>query len=407
MTDWSLLPEDFLRLILDKLSSPLDNARSGAVCKLWHSICKQKTFPWLLPPDPDPVHHKLCLFSLSDQEVYHIKLPELENKVIWGASHGWLVTMDEDFFVCLLDPFSKTQIQLPQNLKVNKRLPLRKVVMSSDPRTNPNGCIIMACTYCGLAYCRLGGKEWTPFPAMGYQIIDFTFCKGQFYARYYHGLFICHIDSEPYFTQLPPKNLQMDYLVDLAGDLLMINRFVQCETPAKVLENVHESDEEGDETEDDASSDVFRENEHESHDEDADDEIEDGLKGFGKCPFQRQDYAYVDHLTCCFSVFKLDEKGTSWTKVNDIGDQALLLGSKNSVALPTCSFPGCARNAIYYADKYWLANDRVVFNEVGNFHLKDRRIHSRHVFDVYEYNAYHQRPPPIWFVQGSLQLPES
>ncbi|XP_039120151.1 F-box/kelch-repeat protein At3g18720-like, partial [Dioscorea cayenensis subsp. rotundata] len=114
MTDYAHLPSDMLQEII-KYFSFSDYIRFSTVCSHWYDVAKErrhslrKQLPWLIFFYADSPK----FFDPLEEKVYQIEIPELRKRHCAGSSHGWLITIDLDLTINLLNLFSKAQIKLP------------------------------------------------------------------------------------------------------------------------------------------------------------------------------------------------------------------------------------------------------------------------------------------------------
>ncbi|XP_039143246.1 putative F-box protein At2g33200 [Dioscorea cayenensis subsp. rotundata] len=184
MADYANLSRDILQTIIKYLSFP-DYIRFGAVCSHWFDVSNegyhspQKQLPWLVCFDIDFPK----FFNPSEEKVYQIEIPELHThgRYCAGSSHGWLITIDLDLNINLMNPFSKAQIDLPLlpfdtfgvryqklcelswlNYPKQKRDKLiYKAVLSADP-SKSSDYIVMVIYFANskLAFWRPGDITW-------------------------------------------------------------------------------------------------------------------------------------------------------------------------------------------------------------------------------------------------------
>jgi hypothetical protein len=60
-----------------------------------------------------PESDSVTFYSVSEEEVISVPVPDVRGKVPCGASHGWLALMDEAAAVALVNPFTGTRVDLP------------------------------------------------------------------------------------------------------------------------------------------------------------------------------------------------------------------------------------------------------------------------------------------------------
>jgi hypothetical protein len=128
------LPQDILMSIFTTLEIP-DLLRAGYVCSSWHSAYislanlgqynKQQT-PCLLYTSESAGENVACLYSLMEQRVYKLTLPEppIRSRYIIGSSNGWLVTVSEACEIHLVNPVTGKQINLPSVTTIEQVKPI-------------------------------------------------------------------------------------------------------------------------------------------------------------------------------------------------------------------------------------------------------------------------------------------
>lgn len=113
---WSDLHPDLLGLVLKRLPSLADRVRLRAVCHPWRSNSMLQPlslpFPWLTLPDG-------TFLSVPSGEIHHISLPE--GACCQGSIGNWLFVTHNDDVCYLMNPFSKTRLELPKLAKIWKR----------------------------------------------------------------------------------------------------------------------------------------------------------------------------------------------------------------------------------------------------------------------------------------------
>ncbi|KAK1290299.1 hypothetical protein QJS10_CPB18g01512 [Acorus calamus] len=327
--DWSELPEDLSLLVLEKLPV-LEFIRFGAVCTSWRSVQKSKKdcaaslgLPWMMLCDDDHENQTRGFFSITEGKTHRLVLPEIIGKRCCGSSHGWLMTIDRKANMNLLHPLSRTQIPLPHPPPPGEELPddynyepgflqcisVNKAVLSADPYVSPEDCVVMSIYgHIGkLAFCRLSDKSWTlvsQYPFL--RFLDVCYYQGKFYGVDCGGkTVVCHIDdrNNPHVTYLlrrgDPHKTGTRYLVESMGDLLHVVRI---------------------------------------------------LGGFTD---EEDNFRYT---TKGFEVYKLDSKGTTWERVESLGDRALFIGYNHGISVSSSAndyyHPMCKNNAIYFTDNH-------------------------------------------------------
>ncbi|XP_065029179.1 putative F-box protein At2g33190 [Musa acuminata AAA Group] len=228
MADWSNLHLDVLNLIFSELSLP-DLLRCTVVCAAWlraiHDLrrCCPKLHhqsPWLAfcgsggnkgsaSDDPFAAH----FFSLSEQKVYTIPLPRppIRYRLFVGSSHGWLITIDKQLQIQLLNPINGAQVNFPSILTYDhighildpwgrirshayniyydqqpvEDLPRLnfKAMLSSDPSRGDYIVTLIHYPYGGISFARSSDNKWTTMSLPGlYE--DAIFYRDQLYATF-------------------------------------------------------------------------------------------------------------------------------------------------------------------------------------------------------------------------------
>ncbi|XP_021910918.1 putative F-box protein At5g55150 [Carica papaya] len=180
---WSDLPQELLELIFTSTKYPADIIRCSAVCLSWHSVAStlyRKVFPLFIlqTGEKEPYYGGRTLFNISPHGNRKINLPEelspegTANKPFYyfGASNGWLLTVGSipPFEIHLLNPFSGFRILLPtlypnfppSLLRIPKEWTITGVKVSSCP-SRPL-CFIVVTFFFGLrgVICRAGDTQW-------------------------------------------------------------------------------------------------------------------------------------------------------------------------------------------------------------------------------------------------------
>ncbi|VAH98118.1 unnamed protein product [Triticum turgidum subsp. durum] len=116
---WSDLLPELLNLVLKRLPSLADRVRLRAVCHPWRSNCLLQPlpvpFPWLTLPDG-------TFLCIPGGEVH--RMPAVPDGVSCrGSIDNWLFLMSSDDACTLMNPFSKTTLELPNLVSVWQRKP--------------------------------------------------------------------------------------------------------------------------------------------------------------------------------------------------------------------------------------------------------------------------------------------
>ncbi|KAL5700658.1 SWR1-complex protein 3 [Ranunculus cassubicifolius] len=345
MEDFSVLPYDIIDNIGRRLPNIEDFVPFGATCKSWQLAATgiweeakekhkkmskkkrreiQKFFsgsPWMMLATYD---HDQKFIRLSNKRVYNLELPQTLGRLCWGSRFGWMITVDINHNVRILNPLSRIQFSLPKLFTVGQQCApyvrrlkricsAEKIVISSAPSNEvDNSCIALAIAiqtdYYMPFVARLGDEVWTPVDARGQNYADAIFYQGYFFAVTTDGrLMRCDIQTSPPSARLvcsPPKHppsMGTFYLVEMSGDLVLVERIY----PDVQTYNIGRK-----------------------------------TKGF---------HLYKLHLH------------RRWTELSDLGDNALFIGNYNtSFAIVTSEFPEfeIRRNCIYFSGQHSAMHGR-------------------------------------------------
>ncbi|XP_010266939.1 PREDICTED: F-box protein SKIP23-like [Nelumbo nucifera] len=379
--DWSQLPPDMIVMMSRKLTVYIDYLRFRAVCVNWRSAVSKRPdhlpcqLPWLMLPNTRNNDTCRGFFSLSDDKIHWLELPEASRRRrCCGSSQGWLVVVEESPVIRLLNPLTRAQIQLPplttfpnvlgfdvyrigkeytlqtssgdcysRNLKEMRDSFLKKVILSSSPASSSEYVALAILNETGeLAFCRHGDEGWTFIEDAQPCYEDVICYKGLFYAVDRRGkVVICDVSGvSPVVTVINTLWLfggDILYLVEQSGELLLVTRHLEL-----------------------------------------------GLV--------EPDMAYK---TIRFEVAKLDSSSQNWVKLKGIGDHVLFLGKNSSLSLSASDYPECRRNCIYFTDDYSEVNFEGVRGDydVGVFNLEDDSIEP---LLCYSQSSLLIWPPPLW-----------
>ncbi|XP_077223852.1 putative F-box protein At4g17565 isoform X2 [Tasmannia lanceolata] len=327
----------------------------------WRSVAKKKPntsspLPWLLLSENQNSVTR-SFFSPYESRVYNLKLPEARGFECRGSSGQWMI-MTDGFARCfLLNPFSRSRVQLPYNVSFLRGLKfdpwrLKKAVIFPPPtfedqKTIADNRVVVALTvYGGLFSCQIGGETWTPIGKKGSEYEDFIFFKGFFYAMTGSGeLQAFNLGDKPrrrwrkVLSRLPSKPngyLRVAHhfsyhLMESCGELLMVVGY--CLEPRDFC----------------------------SH-------YEGSLFG-NIC------------ATGTFRVFKLDQSAPKWVLVESIGDYILFLGTSGSVSLKSSGLLGFKGNSICFAhrdNEHPSTSGSVSLKSSGLLGFKGNSISSAH-----------------------------
>ncbi|KAM7502036.1 hypothetical protein LguiB_000940 [Lonicera macranthoides] len=386
--DWSELPPELLHTISTKLTILLDYVRFRSVCVNWrfsapktpaHLPCQ---LPWLmLPKSRTQNTHRRGFYSLSDNKVYFLNLPEVSNRRRrCGSSHGWLVILDETPAVFLLNPLTRSKVHLPPlskfpnvtgfnfydvgreyslrtpngdfytcSLKEMRDSFIKKLILSKSPRDESDYVAVAILNQTGdLAYCRKGEDCWRFIEDAQSYCEDVIYYKGLFYAvNKFGAIAVCDIRGTlPKVSYInTPRQIggDMQYLVNYSDEVLLVTRYLELEFDV--------------------------------------------------------DHYQLDIIynTTEFQLFRLNLNGPKWEIMTSLNDKVLFVGENSSLALCASDFPGCEGNRIYYTDDYseWNYDGVNGDHDLGVYNIEDGSIEA---LPCYPRNSYSGRrwPPPIW-----------
>ncbi|XP_050210432.1 F-box protein At1g10110-like [Mercurialis annua] len=231
--NWSGLDSDLLSEIADRICLR-DFIVFGRVCRSWRSVASPENFtkstkvPWLmLDQDKDDRSRRRKFFNLSEDVIYNINLPKPPRKIrsfisdieklnpprkfflnskikeerYFLSSKGWLLIVEYETQLILLNPFSLSRIDLPHPFPLSKDYPIDKnntviepyimnFALSSSPSSSPDftTMIIYRLNKKGrarLAFWKNGDRDWTDIDLMfSSEFVDMTYHNGRYYAAY-------------------------------------------------------------------------------------------------------------------------------------------------------------------------------------------------------------------------------
>ncbi|KAM3195526.1 hypothetical protein ACQJBY_071580 [Aegilops geniculata] len=350
---WSDLQSELLGLVLKHLPSLSDRVRLRAVCRTWRSNSMLQPlplpFPWLTLPDG-------TFLSIPGSEIHRI--PVAEGACCQGSIDNWLFLIDNGNVCSLMNPFSKTALELPNLVAVwereiryhSDRKPIfYKLVVPSPLDSSPHspvvalimddGCFHTLCiSQPPIATASLrDNKDPRLF------LSDVVFFNGKLYAWGRFGqLFIVDLDNDRTISSISciieslgdiggtPQDLSIaeeymvkPYLVECGGKLLLVARWFRC-TPRST------------------SYDVF---EHKR--------------------------------TTAFQVFEADLHTSPgrWRKASELGGHALFLGQHGSKCLPAVECSGYNEDCIYFmCDYVWPTSSANPLCDSGVYNMRDGTI---------------------------------
>ncbi|KAM7529984.1 hypothetical protein LguiB_033394 [Lonicera macranthoides] len=247
MVDWSQLPYDIVALIANKLHTIEDFISFSAVCHSWQFIYRNKDWtptrrvPLLMV---DENHSSdVCarrFISMWKNKVYKLPLPMAHGRRCWGSTHGWIVTVDQNLVISLLNPVSQVCFDLPPHSTLENQVQslqsnidwfsfIHKAAVFKI-RDVFVTMIIYGQDYRLAFHRHHEGSAWLPVPANYIRFIDVVCFGNQVFALCMTGrLFLVEIDSPHlpriiFLSSLPPdqNSWQQKHLVHSSGQLLLI-----------------------------------------------------------------------------------------------------------------------------------------------------------------------------------------
>ncbi|KAK7284473.1 hypothetical protein RJT34_19219 [Clitoria ternatea] len=388
-SEWGKLNADMLEEIVKHIDSYRDYVMIRAVCKSLNStlvkVPKHIKVPWLVLPFEEDT-----FIGTQNLSMPHFRMPELKNTEIRGSSFGWLICIGIDGRIQAINPFTKSNFDLPplstfpsvikyqpdvQDEEYVLRYPRLGMASSSRDMQRLFEKIIFSCSpnnvkefmavaihgeFERLAFYRFGDDRWTDIDPTTIEL------RGNYEDMICHEGKVYAIDFSAYFYEfdmktshggkrnvplpigfiLPYHSSHKKYLaVHPDGNLLLVVRHFQHYSKGKVCVEEEEND---------------------------------------------------NYKTSRFDMYKLDASANRWSKEFSLGDHVLVIGLNSAVLMPSfLDHKGnCMRNTIYYNDNMWELQHHLHYggHDVGVFNLENRI--SNQIFP----NAFVCRPPPIWIL---------
>ena len=108
-SSWSDLQPELLGLVLGRLPSLADRVRLRAVCQTWRCNARLQPLP---PPLPWLALLDGTFLSIPGGEIHRMPIPD--DARYHGSIDNWLLLIQNDGRFSLVNPFSKTMLQLPK-----------------------------------------------------------------------------------------------------------------------------------------------------------------------------------------------------------------------------------------------------------------------------------------------------
>jgi len=150
---------------------------------------------WLVLPHDNVSKTRFSFLNPLENKMYNFDIPEVKGMLLRGSSYGWILAVDGYPELCLINPFSRAQIQLPpidtfpdvlrfdpnvpnkeylisgkrsylHNQKTHARgvayfrnVFVRKVVLSTNPTSNEFTALAIYGEFEELAFCTSGDRN--------------------------------------------------------------------------------------------------------------------------------------------------------------------------------------------------------------------------------------------------------
>ncbi|CAI9093865.1 OLC1v1029455C1 [Oldenlandia corymbosa var. corymbosa] len=322
--DWSSLMKEMLEEIAARIPIVEDLMSFIGVCTSWRNAAALTTKDKLLKSASGTIP----LLILSDKghegggdEREFYSLYKRKSKFCMDVNFGWLLTVADFGDLCLLNPLSRTQIQLP-NLKTipdyedyecaTAFLFVARAILSANPsRTSDFVLTVLLGAGRFLCIWRPNDSTWTLTKSPGMLFSDVQYYDGKIYAFDFMGRVwiwtTCDDDDKVAKVVLTITHPQLfevmdeGYLVESssrAGELLVVTRDGNCAE-------------------------------------------KDGSYGATR-----------------FEVFRLDVTKCEWEKISSLGNGAIFVGHSAAISVDASAFPNVLKsNCIYFTDdcqeSYW------------------------------------------------------
>ncbi|XP_004309709.1 PREDICTED: F-box protein SKIP23-like [Fragaria vesca subsp. vesca] len=299
-------------------------------------------------------------YNIAEDRVLDMQV-SLPNKRYCGCSKGWLILVEEDYAVTLLNPFSRIKgkqekensiIRLPPlipiiPLRVEKRdYYVHKAMISGDPILNPKECIIVVINdeLSQMAFLRLKDKRWLHLDEGWTAIEEIVNVEDKFYAvNNFSQLLSINLtkfsnseDATVAATGIVRDYALRSYLVDSEDGLLMVRRISEWDVD--------------------------------------------------KC------------VTKKFKIFQLNGSKNGWIEKNTLGEYALFVGDNSTISILASKLKNCKPNCIYFNQ-----DDNRIKNEIGPhgpydfgvYNVESQEISKPYTVDAMTLLKMTKRPP-IW-----------
>ncbi|XP_057756449.1 uncharacterized protein LOC130975720 [Arachis stenosperma] len=345
---WSDIHQDLFNEINKRFYSYNNYIQLRLVCKQWNlklpKIPEGNKVPWLVLSTGSAVKESfeeeahaleeevrapedegiLDARSLEEKRIYHLMLPVMQDNIMCGSRHGWLIIV--------------MGLIITRNTIFVHQDQIWKAIINSTPNNDNDSDFIAVVIYglfLELAFYMPNEKRWIRFPTRDLvDIHDVIFFEEKIFAVDGNGQlyeFDTRTKSGPvggkHEATPPPSNVGMPncYYYLIGGDnrsLLMLVKGVRHRYYMK------------------------------------------NQKRFCKCE------------TVKFDVYELKKNEKTWSRIHSLGNYILVIGSNSSVQILPSNFLNCRGNQIYFTDD--MHDRREVYfenttpaSQIGIFDLED------------------------------------
>ncbi|XP_021816911.1 F-box protein SKIP23-like [Prunus avium] len=371
-SDWENLPKDLLDLIFERLELQSDYLAFSVVCKSWNSVAKNncsQAGPMLLISSDKKDTWKL--YDVTNDKVLDLRL-RLSNKRFSGSSKGWLVVVEENYAVTLMNPFSRVKgckekensiISLPPLMHPDQSFKdlnhcLCKATISTYPILNADSCIVTVIygDHDHFAFIRLGqDTNWTYIDDRGLQ---FPLVEE-----------VVHIGDKVYAVNQRGRLLSFDITSESE---------IKCKNFSEEVKNSLRM-----------SSKTYLLNSNEK-----------GLLIVKRHANWEGNVLDGKAVTYKFEIFELNFDKHEWIEKETLDDAALFLGNNSSVFVVASKFPGCQPNCIYFNSDWHPANWGP--EDFGVYNIKTQSISKPYTTTAMALLGRTTRPA-MWVVPTSRQ----
>ncbi|XP_027099107.1 probable F-box protein At1g44080 [Coffea eugenioides] len=357
ISDWSELLPDLLIMIARRIQLMEDFMAFRGVCTSWRAAASVDNFVKSWPTVPlvmlaekkDTDYREF--YSLSRGKIWRrMPLPEAKGKKCI-ESRGWLITISSSGDMSLLHPFSRAQIELPNqstfpehDINPDPFFNVTSAVLSASPsETSDFVVVIVGGGGRFLLLWRPGDMSWTRIESAQYGAFnDVYFYKGKIYAITYGG----HIWV---WDMLDPPEAQ--YCFTINRELIDFRRSRLVESAGKLFVVARDGAE---------------------YDDD------------------EQTYGVMN-----FRVVQLDLIKREWKEIDNLGDMAIFVGHNGGFSLDATRFPSIIKpNCIYFTDdaiEAYTCTEEGGGKDMGVYNLEDGHIER---FD--DIQSFSLISPPVW-----------